>query len=337
MLPNTATLYDSEYYLVKGESADDEGYTKFILSPGTYYIYDLTGTSTLTEVEINSLETDQSMNGELTSENDFNMYSYIPVTDAVYNFSGSGECQITATIYDSVGTVIGSSDNSENLNYSIQLEASKTYYVKIASKSGSGGVYALTVSEQTYEDNVTIAKNQIQVCIPYGRDATIYLYNASNSLINTRKVESSDNIISDRFDLSNMQSKYKLQVKDQNKTVAVFNISIITSTQQFAITPKSYLTVPVFAANVADLSDIYFSLNFDSSKISLYDPCEETYTVVETTPQFVSSANIDILDIKDNMVVFKSSKTTDDIVNTVKLKSETSGIAEVTVYAYKVQ
>lgn len=215
MLSNDVSLYDNGYYLLK-EASGEEGYTKVILDPGIYYIHDTTGTETLIKVELDSIEANVPVNGTLLAEDDFVVYSYTPAEDGVYNLSSSGTCKVSAVIYDSNGTEIGVSDNNDDLNYSVLLEADNIYYIKVAPKENLFGDYKVTLTSQTYKDNITIKNNMIQMSLPYGNEVTVSLYTGTNMLIKTDKITPSNGVVYDEFTLNNMQSDYKVQVKDKS-------------------------------------------------------------------------------------------------------------------------
>lgn len=62
---------------------------------------------------------------------------------------------------------------------------------------------------------------------------------------------------------------------------------------------------------------------------------------MEKTPQLIDAANIDIISVDENSIVFRSTKqfstNVKDVINAVKLKSGIDGVTDVTVYAYRVQ
>ena len=281
------------------------------------------------------------INGRIDSVNDIDYIKFVPDISGKYVIHAKSEVNVLGSLYGAQNNLIVSGDSFNGGYYcALELVSGNTYYLKT---TGSAiGEYDITFSKmhddsfiQITNDTIKFTKNcdnSSQVCVN--------LY-SSGEIVQNVVLTPSNNEISVEFNVDDLQSTYTITTVENNVITALYDLKAIEVSKIYNVTSKSYVSVPINVFNVSDISDIYFSLVFNESEFSAFDVCEYTYTTAETGTGLISDAEVDIKAIKNNAIVFKSTKMLTEPwsgkVNTIKLQALNDGEYSVKTIVYSVK
>lgn len=280
--------------------------------------------------------------GKINSTDDVDYIKFQPSVSGEYTIGTSADMEITGTLYDEQGEIL-SECNSIADGYYIKeyLTAENTYYLKTT--AAETGEYSISIQNtENVPFNVILTDNSVmleQDC--ENGEYTISLYDDSGTTLQTVSSSVMDNGLFAEMTFESSSPAYSIAVKKGDFIISAYAIKTVEESKQFNTTKNNYVSVPVTVFNIADLSNIYFTIAFDATEFSVFDVCEHTHNVSETGTGLISNAEVNIKAIKSDAVVFTSTKSPRDNavidVNTVKLQAQGNGIYTVKTIAYSVK
>lgn len=288
----------------------------------------------------------REIQGSINTVSDIDIVKIIPSETSDYIIQSTSSVSTDGALYNESQTKLSDAEriNAQDTGFYIKqkLTAGQIYYIKVTGKNSSVGDYTLDITKMSVNSLATVTQNQMTVSgtVATTSQLTAKLYDSNNNLINQSTSIPVNSNYTSSVSVTPANTKYKMIVSADNKIYAVFKISVLINTNTYPAGIGSYVSVPVMVSNADQLSNIGFSVCYDSAKLDLADVCENTLTA-ELGTGLVSTAEVNIQSVSTGSVVFKSVKTITapwaGIVNIVKLKSKTAETHNITTYAYKVQ
>lgn len=280
--------------------------------------------------------------GKINSTDDVDYIKFKPSESGEYTIGTSADMEIGGTLYDEQGGIL-SECNSIDDGYYIKeyLTAGNTYYLKTT--ANEIGEYNISIQNtENIPFNVILTGKSVmleQNC--ENGEYTISLYDDSGTTLQTVNSSVTNNGLSAEMTFESYSPAYSIVVKQDDFIISAYAVKTVEETKQFNSTQNNYVSVPVIASNIDDLSNVYFTVAFDETEFSIFDVCEHTHNIAETGTGLISNAEVNIKAIRNDAVVFTSTKLPLDNsaidINTVKLQAQNNGIYTVKTIAYSVK
>ena len=288
--------------------------------------------------------------GRLDSLNDTDFVKFTPTQTAEYIIQTTGNTNPWGYLCTSDMTTFILNQNLSNYdsNFFIRatLTAGKTYYVMVTRESNATGAYKLSIEQNrsnmtaSVAQNYVLVKGNVSATIGNSKPLSLIVIDSTGTLLITQSASTSstgnlDSII--QYPLSS--GKYRIVAMYNDKVCEVLDLDILTSTKLYSLSTNDYASIPVVVSNAKTLSNVEFSLSYDSAAFDVYDICENTSTLEVGAGQ-IPSAYVNITNAGSNYITFKSTRTTPNwsgIVNIVKLKSKRNGTHNVWICTYQMK
>ena len=280
------------------------------------------------------------INGRIDAISDIDYVKFIPVESGKYVVHAKSSANVSGGLYDSNNNLIVSGVTLNGGYYcGADLISGNTYYLK--TNGTTVGEYNITLTKMSDGGFIKITNDAImltQECNSLQANVSLISSDGNTQSIT---VTPYNNTVIAEFDISNLQSAYNIVVMENDVIISIYDIKIISNSDTYEVTEKSYVSVPINISNVSDLSGVYFSVAFNETEFDVFDTCEYTYTFSEMGTGLISSAEVNIKALEDNAVIFTSTKALSIYwsgnVNTVKLQAVDTGEYIVKTIAYSVK
>lgn len=194
--------------------------------------------------------------------------------------------------------------------------------------------------EHSIESNVLLYDDSIHLSIPYNNSINVLLFDDDGKRIQNVVASPIGGVIEAIIPIENILGHYNIVLRDNQTTVAVYELDCANTEKTFNTSFNSYISLPVSVSNTYSLSNVAFLVVYDEEALEMIDACEHTHTVTESGVGIVSVAEVSILAIDDGIVTFKSVKELtrrwSGTVNTIKFKPVIPGTSTISIYVYRV-
>ena len=252
------------------------------------------------------------INGKINTVSDVDYIKFVPAESGKYVIHTNSIANVSGELYDSQNNLIVSGVELNGGYYcGVNLISGNTYYLKTS--GNTVGEYDITITKMDDDGFLEITNDSIKFTKGINNSSQVNVCLISeNEETQSITVMPDDNRITAEFGVNSLETSYNIMVIENGIITALYDVKIVSNSNVYCVTEKSYVSVPMTVSNVSNLSDIYFSVAFSENEFNVFDVCEHTYTASELGTGLVSSAEVDIKAIEDNAVVFTSTKTLSD-------------------------
>ena len=281
------------------------------------------------------------LQGKINHAGDVDYVKFTPTTNGKYTVIYNSDRDVIGGIYNADGSLYQAMNTLDGKLYcKVNLNSDTMYYLKIS--GDSVGNYSVSVKEISENSLVEITNDSIKFSenVESTGQKIVKLYNSD---LPTQSITAYpvNNKISAEFIYTELDTEYTIAVFDNNDLISVYETIIIPNNNTYTVTSKSFVSVPIMVANASNLSNVYFSVAFNEGEFLLFDVCEYTHNISETSTGLISGADVDVKAIEDNAVIFVSTKNLTNswngTINSVNLQAISNGTRTVKIFAYIVK
>ena len=291
----------------------------------------------------------KTVNGRIDFENDIDYVKFIPNTTGEYLIQATSATPITGSLYNYNQVNVATSNNilGQNDGFLIQqtLVKDQIYYIAVSGSSTSD--YSLTISPYSRQLNSVIvtgrsvvASGNVAMTVGNSQSVLVEVIDANGIVVGSQDALTSENGDLNVETLATLSGgEYHFALSQDDEIKEIWNIRVVTNTNNITIGNNEYYTIPISVTNVASLEGITFAVSFESDDFELFDACDYTSSIENGIGE-IATGFVNITSVQPTYMLFKSTRLTtpnwSGLVNSVKLKSKRSGTLSATSCAYKV-